>query len=185
MMMRFFLSIFLITVPVSGGVFNLAYGQTSTQPSTLAENVVCKTGSDANLPVIKIQVANMASELKRLKQAKQNSRAGTDRLRTEILTIDQVLKPLRERHKSAAAQAGSSTSAYALYKANWLDTGELARLNDKIRNRKQKHAQYKTVRTGYQNEKAAFETLGAKYQYIARDLLDRDRDCAGALAALR
>ncbi len=184
-MIRFFLSIFVIAVLVSGGVFGLAYGQTSTQPSTLAENVICKTGSDANLPVIKIQVADMASELKRLKQAKQNSRARTDRLRTEILAIDQVLKPLRERHKSAAAQASSSVSAYDLYKANWLDTGELARLNDKIRGRKQKHADYKTVRESYQAEKTAFETLGAKYQYIARDLLDRDRDCAAALAALR
>ena len=181
MMIRFFLYILLIAVPVSGGISGLAYGQTSIPPA----NVICKTGSDANLPEIRSQVADMASELKRLKQAQQNSRARTDRLRTEILAIDQGLKPLRERHKSAAAQASSSTSDYALYKANWLDTGELARLNDKIRNRKQKHAQYKTVRAGYQNEKTAFEALRAKYQYIARDLLDRDRDCAAAQAALR
>jgi len=181
MMIRFFLVVFLVAAPVLGGVFGVALAQTPTPPA----NVICKTGSDVDLPVIRILVADMASELKRLKQVKQSSRAGTDRLRTEILTIDQVLKPLRERHKSAAAQASSSTSTYALYTANWLDTGELARLNDKIRTRKQKHAAYKTVRAGYQAEKAAFETLGAKYQYIARDLLDRDRDCAAAQAALR
>ena len=137
-----------------------------------------------DLPVIKIQVADMATELKHLKQARSISRVQTDKLHAEILAIDQALKPLRERHKSAAAQASSSISAYEVYKANWLDTGELDRLNDQIRNRKQKHAQYKSVRANYEAEKAAFEDLGAKYQYIARDLLDRDRDCAGAMTAL-
>ncbi len=181
MMIRFFLSVFFIGVLIAAGRFNSAHGQTSTPP----QNVICKTGSDADLPKIKTQVADMAAKLKRLKQARQSARAKTDQLRTEILGIDEILKPFRARHKSAAKQAGSSTSAYEVYKANWLDTGELVRLNDKIRDRKQKHAAYKTARATYQTEKAAFETLGAKYQYIARDLLDRDRDCAGAMAALR
>jgi len=180
MMFRFYLSVYLLCLLMTGRVAGLAYGQTPVPPA----NVICKTGLDADLPEIKAQVSGMAAELKGLKQARQAARAQTDKLHAEILAIDQALKPLRARHKSAAEQASSSTSTYEVYKANWLDTGELARLNDQIRDRKQKHAEYKTVRTEYQTEKAAFEALGAKYQYIARDLLDRDRDCAGAMAAL-
>ncbi len=148
-------------------------------------NSICKTGSDADLPVIKIKIGNMASKLKRLKQTKQNSRARVASLRTEILSIDQVLTPWRARHKSAAERAGQTESTYAVYKANWIDTGELNKLNAKIRLRKLKHADYKRLRAQYQSENAEFEALGAKYQHIARDLLDRDHDCAAAQAALR
>lgn len=158
-------------------------------PNTFAQaqtpiNTVCKTGLDADLPAIKTKVANMAEDLKHLKQAKQNSRASTSALREEILAIDQELGPWRTRHKTAAALAGESASTYALYKAEWIDTGEFNRLNDKINFRKTKHQDYKQARAQYQAETAKFEALGAKYQHIARDLLDSDRDCAGAKAAL-
>ncbi len=179
MMVRYYLPVFFFLLLALS--FDAAGAQTPAPP----RNAICKTGSDADLPEIKAQVADMATELKRLKQARQTARSRTDKLHREILALDQVIKPLRVRHKSAAQQAGSSTSAYALYKANWLDTGELDRLNGNISLRKQKHTAYKIARTDYQNQKSAFETLGAKYQYIARDLLDRDRDCAGARAALR
>ncbi|MCF6220043.1 MAG: hypothetical protein L3J65_02925 [Robiginitomaculum sp.] len=148
-------------------------------------NAICKTGSDADLPVIKIKIANMASKLKRLKQSKKNSRARTDALRTEILAIDQTLSPWRARHKAAAAQASTSANNYAVYKANWLDTGELRRLNDKINHRKLKHTDYKQVRAQYQSENAEFKALSTRYQNIARDMLDRDRDCAAAKIALQ
>ena len=169
----FFLSLFA----------NPSFAQTPTNQAPA--NAVCKTGSDADLPVIKIKVANMASRLKRLKQAKQTTRSRVAKLRTEILSIDQVLTPWRTRHKSAAERAGKTESTYAVYKSNWIDTGELNKLNAKIRLRKLKHADYKRLRTQYKNENAEFEALGAKYQHIARDLLDQDRDCAGAMAALR
>ena len=156
---------------------------TSAQAQTPI-NTVCKTGSDADLPAIKIKVANMAEDLKQLKQAKQNSRASTSALRDEILAIDQELGPRRTRHKTAAELAGESASTYALYKAEWIDTGALNRLNDTINFRKTKHQDYKQARAQYQAETAKFEALGAKYQHIARDLLDSDRDCAGAKAAL-
>jgi len=148
-------------------------------------NTVCKTGSDADLPEIKSKVAKLAEDLKRLKQVKQNSRAHTSVLRSEILAIDQELGPWRARHKTAAEQAGASADTYAVYKTNWIDTGALGRLNDKISLRKTKHADYKRVRAQYQRENTEFEALGSKYQHIARDLLDRDRDCAAAQAALR
>ena len=148
-------------------------------------NVVCKTGTDVDLPVIKIKIANMASKLKRLKQAKKNSRARTDALRTEILAIDQTLGPWRTRHKIAASRASASESSYAVYKANWIDTGELRRLNDKINLRKLKHADYKRVRAQYQAENTEFKALSTRYQNIARDMLDRDRDCAAAKFALQ
>lgn len=148
-------------------------------------NTVCKTGRDADLPVIKIKIANMGSKLKRLKQTKKNSRARTDALRTEILAIDQMLGPWRTRHKSAAAQAGQSENTYAVYKANWIDTGELRRLNDKINLRKLKHGDYKRVRAQYQSENTEFKELSTRYQTIARDMLDRDRDCAAAKFALQ
>ena len=150
-----------------------------------ANNTICKTGSDADLPVIKIKIANMASKLKRLKQTRQNSRARTESLRTEILAIDQTLGPWRVRHKTAAAQASKSENTYGVYKANWIDTGELRRLNDKINLRKLKHADYKQLRAQYQTENTEFKNLGDRYQYIARDLLDRNRDCAAAQTALR
>jgi len=148
-------------------------------------NTVCKTGSDADLPVIKTKIANMAAKLKRLKQSKKNSRARTEALRTEILAIDKTLSPWRARHKAAAAQASASASTYAVYKANWIDTGELKRLNDKINLRKLKHADYKRVRARYQSENAEFKALSTRYQNIARDMLDRDRDCAAAKIALQ
>ncbi len=148
-------------------------------------NTVCKTGTDADLPVIKIKIANMASKLKRLKQSQKNSRARTDALRTEILAIDQTLSPWRARHKAAASQASASANTYAAYKANWIDTGELRRLNDKIKQRKLKHADYKRVRAIYQSENAEFKALSTRYQNIARDMLDRDRDCAAAKIALQ
>lgn len=152
---------------------------------TQTPNTICKTGYDANLPIIKIKVANMASKLKRLKQSKQNSRARIAVLRAEILAIDEILTPWRKRHKKAAKKAGKSAKKYSVYKANWIDTGELTKLNAQINLRKVKHQEYKQVREQYQRENTEFEALGAKYQHIARDLLDRDRDCAAAQAALR
>jgi len=148
-------------------------------------NTVCKTGLDADLPEIKTKVANMADALKRLKQKKQNSSANISMLRNEILAIDQELGPRRARHKAAAERAGETAATYEVYKAEWISSGELERLNGKINLRKSKHQDYKLARTQYQIEKTEFEALGAKYQHIARDLLDRDRDCAAAQAALR
>lgn len=147
-------------------------------------NTVCKTGSDVDLPEIKSKVASMAEDLKRLKQVKQNSRAGVSVLRSEIMAIDQELGPWRVRHKIAAEQAGETADTYAVYKANWIDTGELARLNATINLRKTKHQDYKQARAQYQDENTEFKALGTKYQHIARDLLDRDRDCAAAIMAL-
>lgn len=172
-----------LTIGLTG--FSVVPAHAQIPPNQIPANTVCKTGRDADLPVIKIKVANMASKLKRLKLTKQNSRARTSVLRSEILTIDQMLGSWRTRHKTAAAQAGASANTYAVYKANWIDTGELARLNDKINLRKTKHTDYKRVRAQYQRENTEFEALGTRYQYIARDLLDSDRDCAAAQAALR
>lgn len=163
-------------------------GFTNTPAQAQAQapvNTVCKTGSDADLPEIKIKVANMAEALKLLKQAKQNSRENTSLLRSEILAIDQELVPWRARHKTAAELAGETAATYAAYKTEWIDTGELTRLNDKLILRTAKYQDHKLVRAQYQVEKTEFEALGAKYQYIARDLLDRDRDCAAAQAALK
>lgn len=173
----------LLTAIIWFGFAGIATAQTPGNQAPV--NTVCKTGSDTDLPVIKIKITNMASKLKRLKQTKQNSRARVDRLRTEILSIDQTLGPWRSRHKTAAEQAGVSTSTYAVYKANWIDTGELRRLNDKINLRKVKHADYKRVRDSYQIENTEFKALSTRYQNIARDMLDRDRDCAAAKFALQ
>ena len=170
-----------LTVNLTGLSNTLAQAQTPSNPV----NTVCKTGSDVDLPEIKTKIADMAEELKRLKQVKQSSRTNTATLRAEILAIDQELGPWRARHKTAATLAGETAGTYAVYKAEWIDTGELNRLNDKINLRKTKHQDYKLVRAQYQSENTKFEALGAKYQHIARDLLDRDRDCAAAQAALR
>lgn len=164
------------------GLVILSTGSAAAQAPA---NTVCKTGSDADLPVIKIKIANMASKLKRLKQTKQNSRARTDALRAEILAIDETLGSWRARHKAAAANASASQNTYAVYKANWIDTGELRRLNDKINLRKLKHADYKRVRAQYQRENTEFKALSTRYQNIARDMLDRDRNCAAAKFALQ
>ncbi len=159
--------------------------QTQTQSQIQAPaNRVCKTGSDADLPEIKTKIAKMADELKRLKQAKQTALVNTSTLRGDIVAIDQGLGPWRVRHKVAAELAGSSAEAYATYKAEWIDAGELERLNANINLRKVKHQDYKLVLAQYQAVKTQFETLGAKYQHIARDLLDRDRDCDAAKTAL-
>lgn len=162
-----------------------AQEQMPTNPAiNTTVNTVCKTGSDVDLPEIKAKIAKMAEDLKSLKQSKQNSRASTSALRAEILAIDQELGPWRVRHKTAAELAGETADTYAAYKTEWIDTGELVRLNDKINLRKTKHQDYKLVRAHYETENAEFVSLGAKYQHIARDLLDRDRDCAAARAAL-
>ena len=177
----------LLAVSLAGfsGVFAAAQVPANQVPANTANNTICKTGQDTDLPVIKIKIANMASKLKRLKQAKKNSRSRTDALRTEILAIDQKLGPWRTRHKAAASQAGNSANTYAVYKANWIDTGELKRLNDKINLRKLKHADYKRARAQYQAENTEFKALSTRYQSIARDMLDRDRDCAAAKFALQ
>lgn len=170
----------ILTAALGLGGFSGAFAHAQTPAPS-----ICKTGSDADLPVIKVKIANMASKLKRLKQSKQNVRARTETLRTEILAIDQTLGPQRTRHQTAAAQASASANTYAVYRANWIDTGELRRLNDKIKLRKLKHADYKRVRAQYQSENAEFKALSTRYQNIARDMLDRDRDCAAAKFALQ
>ena len=172
----------ILSTFIAIGLVILSTGSAAAQAPA---NTVCKTGTDADLPVIKVKIANIASKLKRLKQSKQNTRARTETLRTEILAIDEKLGPWRTRHKTAAAQAGASANTYAVYKANWIDTGELKRLNDKIKLRKLKHADYKRVRAQYQNENTEFKALSTRYQNIARDMLDRDRDCAAAKFALQ
>jgi Zn-finger nucleic acid-binding protein len=171
----------ILTTIISVACVGLSNASAQTQTPA---NTVCKTGSDVDLPEIKSKVANMAEDLKRLKQVKQNSRAGASVLRSEILAIDQELGPWRARHKIAAEQAGETVDTYAVYKAEWIDTGELERLNATINLLKTKHQDYKQARAQYSAENTEFKALGTKYQHIARDLLDRDRDCAAAIMAL-
>ena len=170
------LLVLLLSLVLTG---SFAFAQNANQ------NSYCKTGTDANLPVLKLQIKNMADSLSRLKRDRQNLRTPLDGLKEEILALDEELKPLRSRHQKAAKKASKSAKSYAKYKAKWLDTGELERLNTMIKTRKQKHALYKQKRTQYLNIDKRFKALANSYEHIARDTLDKNRDCQSASIALR
>ncbi len=167
--------VFLVLFFAFFGHYGLAYGQ----------NSYCKTGSDASLPVIKIKINNMKNSLTRQKTQIQNLRAPLEPLKDEILALDAKIKPMRSNHQKAAKKAQKSAKSYEKYKQKWLDTGELDRLNSMIKSRKQKHAIYKQKRREFISSNEKFKALAKRYEQIARDMLDKNRDCQAASNALR
>ncbi len=149
------------------------------------DNSYCKTGDDMDLPVLKQKIQALASRVAQDKKIRTDIRTQLEPLKNEILVLDKQIKPLRAKHQKAARKSQKSAKSYAKYKAKWLDTGELDRLNGLIKSRKQKYTNYKQMLAQYRAADTAFTAGANRYRHIARDLLDKNRDCGAAKLALQ
>ena len=157
----------------------------AAQSSFAQDNSYCKTGSDADLSVLKQKIQSMAAHIAQQKKIRTDLRAQLEPLKDEILSLDKQIKPLRDKHQKASRKSQKSAKSYAKYKSKWLDSGELERLNGMIKTRKAKYSRYQQMLSQYRAADNAFQTSASRYRYIARDLLDKNRDCAAARAALQ
>ncbi len=145
----------------------------------------CKTGSDADLPTIRVKYNALSAQINTLTAALKPLQQRYEKHGQDMEDAKSAYEPMKTAFKAAKARAQTDEDYRSTYKSNWIYSGKLDLLNELIDAYNEQNNYQIELWPDIERLQDQRTALKEKRKSIGRDMLDRDRNCAGALAALQ
>ncbi len=146
----------------------------------------CKTGSDADLIHLRVKMDAIKTERRDILKKKKTLEAQLQRHQAAINAVADPIKTMLTEYRADMAAKNAGNLDSESLNAKWVNSGRLRRGNEMIAASNEQKQQASKIRNEINNlYNVYYKPLDDKYTHVGRDMLERDRDCAGALIALK